>query len=235
MDYDEMIDLINAYIKQFKIDVAPAISNVEKYGWEVLGDKIDEISDAHKLDFIGQVFDAGYVTDEDDYNFVQNFLNEFNFEDIQQVLFNELAAFPSDAIKAQQEFSARLHDKHSATLRKWNSSIDMFKSKNYPEAGNDIRQSLEFLLRDILKNKKSIENQTKGSDILKSELGRYLKEKEINQENIRFLTNIVNSIIKISNEKFKHGEPIGLTEKDIRFYMNETYLVMQRMLDIEGE
>ena len=33
----------------------------------------------------------------------------------------------------------------------------------------------------------------------------------------------------------KHGEPTGLTENDVRFYMNETYLIMQRFLDIEDE
>lgn len=36
----------------------------------------------------------------------------------------------------------------------------------------------------------------------------------------------------MSNEKFKHGVVDGLTELDIRFYMNETYLIMQHLMDI---
>mgnify|MGYP003416322976 FL=1 len=76
------------------------------------------------------------------------------------------------------------------------------------------------------------EQQVKGSgkDLLKSNLGKYLSSKEINKINITFLINIITSITHISNEKFKHGEPTGLSEN---FYMNETFLVMQRLLDIE--
>lgn len=69
--------------------------------------------------------------------------------------------------------------------------------------------------------------------MLKSNLGKYLSNKGINKINIAFLINIITSITHISNEKFKHGEPTGLSEKDLRFYMNETFLVMQRLLDIE--
>lgn len=79
------------------------------------------------------------------------------------------------------------------------------------------------------------EQQVKGSgkDLLKPNLGKYLSGKEINKINITFLINIITSITHISNEKSKHGEPTGLSEKDLRFYMNETFLVMQRLLDIE--
>ena len=128
-------------------------------------------------------------------------------EDAQQEIFNQLAKFSSDAIKAQQEFSARLGAAHSKALEEWNKSIDLFRSRYYSEAGNDIRKSLEFLLRDILKNGTSIEQQVKGSgkELLKSNLGKYLSSKEINKINITFLINIITPITHISNEKFKHG------------------------------
>lgn len=78
-------------------------------------------------------------------------------EDAQQEIFNQLAKFSSDAIKAQQEFSARLGAAHPQALEEWNKSIDLFRSRYYSESGNDIRKSLEFLLRDMLENKTSIE------------------------------------------------------------------------------
>ncbi|WP_288291174.1 hypothetical protein, partial [uncultured Lactobacillus sp.] len=55
---------------------------------------------------------------------------------------------------------------------------------------------------------------------------------EINLRNYSSLHKLFYGL-HISNEKFKHGEPTGLSEKDLRFYMNETFLVMQRLLDIE--
>ena len=202
---EQVIDLLNAYIKQNHLEVKKVHEDDERYGWQILCDTIDE------------------------------FLKKYNFEDVQQEIFNQLAKFSSDAIKAQQEFSARLGAAHPKALEEWNKSIDLFRSRYYSEAGNDIRKSLEFLLRDILKNGTSIEQQVKGSgkDLLKSNLGKYLSSKEINKINITFLINIITSITHISNEKFKHGEPTGLSEKDLRFYMNETFLVMQRLLDIE--
>ena len=113
-------------------------------------------------------------------------------EDAQQEIFNQLAKFSSDAIKAQQEFSARLGAAHSKALEEWNKSIDLFRSRYYSEAGNDIRKSLEFLLRDILKNGTSIEQQVKGSgkELLKSNLGKYLSSKEINKINVNCNNNL---------------------------------------------
>lgn len=232
---EQTIDLLNAYIKQNHLEIEKIHENDERYGWQILCDTIDEFNDANKLDFIGQVFDARYITDEYDYDFIDEFLKKYNFKDVQQEIFNQLAMFSSDAIKAQQEFSARLGAAHPKALEEWNRSIDLFRSRYYSESGNDIRKSLEFLLRDILENKTSIEQQVKGTDrdVLKSNLGKYLSNKGINKINITFLINIITSITHISNEKFKHGEPTGLSEKDLRFYMNETFLVMQRLLDIE--
>lgn len=112
----------------------------------------------------------------------------------------------------------------------------MMKLNNYSEAGEDIRQALE-LLKDILNNSKSLEKQLKQPkrDVLRSELGKYLSSKNMDKANITFLSDIASSIMHMSNDRFKHGEPINLTYKDIRFYMNETYLIMKRMLDIAGE
>lgn len=68
---------------------------------------------------------------------------------------------------------------------------------------------------------------------MKSEIGKYLKQNKINPQVINFITHLTSAILYISNEKFKHGEPTGLTENDIRFYMNETFLIMEWFLDIE--
>ena len=119
---EQVIDLLNAYIKQNHLEVKKVHEDDERYGWQILCDTIDE------------------------------FLKKYNFEDVQQEIFNQLAKFSSDAIKAQQEFSARLGAAHPKALEEWNKSIDLFRSRYYSEAGNDIRKSLEFLLRDILKN-----------------------------------------------------------------------------------
>ncbi len=237
LNKDVVIDLLNAYISQYHLDIAKIDSNDDRYDWEVLCDTINDFPDANKLDFIGQILDAGYITIEDDFNFINEFVMKYNYIEVQEKLFEQLAAFTSDAVTAQEIFAERLKINHPESLKCWKNSIEMLKGRYYSEAGNDIRKSFEFLLCDILCNKKSLENQIKAPkhDFMRSEVGKYLKEKGINKQNVSFIVHLTSAVLYISNEKFKHGEPTGLTESDIRFYMNETFLIMQRFLDIEEE
>lgn len=80
---EQTIDLLNAYIKQNHLEVEKIHENDERYGWQILCDTIDEFNDANKLDFIGQVFDARYITDEYDYDFIDEFLKKYNFRKLQ--------------------------------------------------------------------------------------------------------------------------------------------------------
>lgn len=232
---DEIIDLINAYITQYHLDITKVEVNDNRHGWQILCDKINDFPDANKLDFIGQIVEADYINNEYDFNFINKFIKKYNYEEVQEKLFEQLAAFTSDAVKVQENFAERLKVDHLEAFQCWKHSIEMLKGKYYSESGEDIRKTFEFLLRDILGNKKSLENQIKAPnrDVMKSEMGKYLKQNKINPQVIDFITHLTSAILYISNENFKHGEPTGLTENDIRFYMNETFLIMEWFLDIE--
>ena len=100
-----------------------------------------------------------------------------------------------------------------------------------------MRKTFEFLVRDIVGNKKSLKNQIKAPEghALESILGKYLKKKRVNAENCTFINKLISAILYMSNEKFQHGVVDGASELDIRFYMNEIYLIMQHLLDVEKE
>ena len=234
---EEIIDLLNAYIKHSNLEVEKVNKNDIRPSREILCDTIDKFDDAHQLDFIGQAFDAQYIFGEANRDFVGHFLKEYKYKEVQQDLFNQLMTFSSDIVKKQQEFSDRLRTTHPEALKAWNDSIDQFRLHNYSDSGNDIRKTLEFLLKDLIGNKTSVERQVKGpsKNILKSNLGKYLSSKGMDKVNIEFLIRIIVSMNDISNEKFKHGEPTGLSEKDLRFYMKENFLIMQRLLEIEED
>lgn len=234
---EEIIDLLNAYIKHNNLEVEKVNKDDTRSGREILCNTIDEFDDAHQLDFIGQAFDAKLIAGEADRDFVGHFLKEYKYKEVQQELFSQLVMFSSDTVKKQQEFADRLRIAHPEALNAWNDSIDQFRSHNYSDSGNDIRKTLEFLLRDLIGNKTSVERQVKGpsKNILKSNLGKYLSSKGMDKVNIEFLIRIIISMNDISNEKFKHGEPTGLSEKDLRFYMKENFLIMQRLLEIEED
>lgn len=234
---DKIIDLVNAYIMQYHLDTEKVKDCDDRYGWQILCDTINAFPEENKLDFIKQTLDAGYIPRGDNFDFISKFVEKYNYSEVQEKLFEQLAIFSFNRVKTQNSFAERLKGKHSEALQCWENSIQMLNEQHYSESGNDIRKAFEALLRDILDNKKSLENQIKASnhDVLKSEIGKYLKEKDINSQNINFISHLISAILYMSNEKFKHGEPTGLTENDVRFYMNETYLIMQRFLDIEDE
>lgn len=236
---EEAIDLINGYIKHYHLGVNLIKEDDERPSWKILSQTLDKFPDANKLDFIGQVLDAGYIDEhyvdsERDYKIISDFVKKFNFDDVQQELFNQLSAFSSDAIKTQRQFSNRLKEKYPDVLECWNDSIELFKGGYYSESGEDIRKAFEFLVRDIIGNNRSLENQIRSPEgnVIKSAIGKYLKEKKINTDNCVFIKKLISATLYMSNEKFKHGVVDGLTELDIRFYMNETYLIMQHLMDI---
>ena len=64
---DEIIDLINAYITQYHLDITKVEVNDNRHGWQILCDKINDFPDANKLDFIGQIVEADYINNEYDF------------------------------------------------------------------------------------------------------------------------------------------------------------------------
>lgn len=108
----EIIDILNAYILQYHLDIKKVENNDNRSGWQVLCDTINAFPDANKLDFIGQTLDAGYIRTEDDFNFINEFVMKYNYTEVQEKLFEQLAVFTSDAVKTQENFADRLKNNH---------------------------------------------------------------------------------------------------------------------------
>lgn len=81
---DEIIDLINAYITQYHLDITKVEVNDNRHGWQILCDKINDFPDANKLDFIGQIVEADYINNEYDFNFINKFIKKYNYEEVQE-------------------------------------------------------------------------------------------------------------------------------------------------------
>ncbi|HHV6942849.1 TPA: hypothetical protein ACUMY7_001502, partial [Haemophilus influenzae] len=79
---------------------------------------------------------------------------------------------------------------------------------------DDLRSSLESLVKDILQSRKSLEN-------LKSELGKFLDEININVEVKNFyMATVFNFFTKYQNENVKHY--INFKDIEIDFIFNQT-------------
>ena len=75
-----------------------------------------------------------------------------------------------------------------------------------------LRLSLELLLKDILHNKKSLENQ-------KIELGNYLKSKNVSVEISNLFWTVLDHYSKYQNDKAKHGNMVSTDEVEFILYL----------------
>ncbi len=88
---------------------------------------------------------------------------------------------------------------------------DLQARQNYRHAMDDLRLSVELLLRNVLSNKKSLENQ-------QSDLKEYLGRKGKSTETIALVTNDMQAIIRYFNVHVKHNDDIVTNEIDSIVY-----------------
>lgn len=77
---------------------------------------------------------------------------------------------------------------------------------------DNMRLSLELLLKEILKNNKSIENQ-------KNEVGKYLKERKVSTEISNLFWTVSDYYSKYQNDKVKHSDNIPENEVEFLIYL----------------
>lgn len=91
---------------------------------------------------------------------------------------------------------------------------------------DDLRLSLEMLVKEILKNAKSLENQ-------KSELGNFLKENRISGEIINLYTNkILKFYTDYQNNNVKHNE--NHDEIEVDFIFEQTVVLMRLLIKLDN-
>ena len=88
---------------------------------------------------------------------------------------------------------------------------------------DDLRFSLELLLRNILNNRKSLEKQI-------NTLGEYLKNKNISVEINNMFMYLINCYKDYQNEHAKHGDKINEAEIEFMIYLTGT--IMRFLLNL---
>lgn len=87
---------------------------------------------------------------------------------------------------------------------------------------DDMRLSLELLLKELLNNNKSLENQT-------AELGKILKTKNISSEIMNLFYNVFDFYSKYQNTYVKHNNLVKSNEMD--FVINQTNIIIKFLID----
>lgn len=108
--------------------------------------------------------------------------------------------------------------------RMYQSSMDKLNEGNFQRnLIDDLRLALELLLKAILKNEKSIENQI-------PEIGAHLKSKDVSVEIRNMFSKLLEYYSKYQNEYVKHDDAVK--ENEIDFVINVTSSFIRLLIQV---
>ena len=111
---------------------------------------------------------------------------------------------------------------HNRVLSLYQSAIDKYNNGLFERnVLDDIRLSLELLLKDILKNEKSLENQL-------SSLGSFIQEKGGSKELGNMFQKLIENYSKYQNTYVKHNDRV--IEEEVEFIVEITSSFMKHFV-----
>ncbi len=102
--------------------------------------------------------------------------------------------------------------------------IYLAKKKDLRHGLDDMRLALELLLKNLLSNEKSLENQN-------SDLGVYLKKAGISKEISNIFFQIKGLYERFQNNNVKHDDNINL--KEVEYIYQQTLCFMNLLLKVQ--
>lgn len=201
---NEIISLTNLFASSVgeKVTFQSVNFNSKK---DILSRNISDLSDDAKIQFFKQLKTTRKVA--------------ANSELVNQI--NELLTSNSSSVNIVRNSVTDLLNKYSSKVAKiWIDSIRFYDNGDYRNSLDSIRLSLELLLKDVLNNDKSLENQ-------KRPLGDFLKDHGISSQFRNLFFRELDMYEKIQNNKVKHNVPENLSKSEIIFLMNQAVLIIK--------
>jgi hypothetical protein len=132
--------------------------------------------------------------------------------------YSDFSSVPTAADSEQVQKAQHFLEQYRDAYNSFNSALEKYKNKVYERNTlDDLRLSLELLLRHVLKNGKSLENQL-------PELGTYQKAKGISPEVTNMFSKLLDMYSKYQNTYVKHNDNVN--DKEIDFMINLTTAFM---------
>lgn len=211
----DIIKYSNMYSWKYGVDIPIVSSDFGKHGSKVpnkrtalylnlcsfnAGQQFEMISELCKLD----IFNESEEVNELKIKLYENFMNHAP---------NKLSESEL-VIKTEHWLSD-----YPESLKQYDSAIEKYEKEIYERnILDDMRLSFELLLKGILKNQKSLENQI-------PELGQALKEKNISKEIRNLIRKVIEYYNKYQNDKVKHDDNVNLIE--IEYIVEQTSILMK--------
>lgn len=147
---------------------------------------------------------------------------------LRQLLYSRYGNLSSNKVSETELVQKTKHwlENYPASLRQYESALTKFESGIFERNTlDDMRLSFELLVKDLLSNDKSLENQI-------SCLGSMLKSKGASTELKNMVLKIIDYYTKFQNNHVKHNDSVNSNE--IEYVIELTSVVMKYILKING-
>lgn len=105
----------------------------------------------------------------------------------------------------------------------WKKSQSHYQAFQYRESLDNARLCLEILLKSLLGNSKSLENQ-------RADLGRWLVGRGVPNEIVNMVWESIQKYSRVQNEHIKHDVPTKLIANEVAFVFDQTYSILKYLL-----
>ena len=209
---NELIDLTYEFAKGYNKNIPIDNPNYELFNKkELLSENLNVLSDDEKIDFLSQIKYHSRLCEDD-------FLRD------------EIDLLVKDAsngvIKARNSVSSLLETYSDDLKNLWKKTYGFYDHMDYRNALDNMRLTIELLVKDITDSEASLENQQKH-------LGEFLKDKEISKETRNMFFRMLDMYEKIQNNEAKHNLPISINSKEINFLMNQSTVIIKFLINCD--
>lgn len=154
------------------------------------------------------------------------FINNSDVKDLKNILYEKFGIYFNKNLKESELIIETEHwlSQYNKAYQQYKSAIEKYESKKYERnILDDMRLSFELLLKELLKNQKSLENQKKI-------LGAVLKENNISAEIRNLIIKVIDYYIKYQNDKVKHADSSNKLE--IEYIIEQTSVLMKFLIQV---
>ena len=141
--------------------------------------------------------------------------------DLKKTLYNRYGSLSTTKLEFDEDLVVQtksiLHN-YPAAEKSYLSALEKYSNKLYERnLLDDLRLSLELLLKQILSNSKSLENQIK-------EIGKLQKDKGSSTELTNMFVKLVDYYSKYQNSKVKHNDNVNSDELEVIIELTSTFI-----------
>lgn len=214
----QIVKYCNSYAIDFNVQIPITSSDFGKFGSKVpnkrtaLYKNLQAFSDVQQFTIIKEVCDLEFFNNND------------SVQKLKVLLYTRYGNLAEEKLASTELIVKTKHwlSNYSEALELYNSALAKYEGGIFERNTlDDMRLSFELLVKGILKNGKSLENQI-------AELGQMLKEHGASVELRNMITQIIRYYTDFQNNHVKHNDKVN--EDEIEYIIELTSVIMKYLI-----